>query len=243
MRRGRYEHIIAYSGPLDPEDLADIKGVEDEIYAEMAPRIEAAIKAENADAVGAYAAIAKAASDHIAHLVKRTTKPPACKAGCGSCCRSHKILVEEIEVITILRTVEAASNRNFLRARIARSQPTGSAPRTECAMLSPGDKCMVHGVRPITCMTYLSKSRSACRDYCEGRAGLPDGVFMFPHFVSNALYDHGLGPIRSAHGLPGNVYELNSILKRIYGDEEVLKAWLDGKPTVEADLVVATITD
>lgn len=220
--------IDALAAPL--ADRAVLKELEADIYREF-------LALQPNDFSEAAASLAAKLSD----LERLPSRAIACKKGCGHCCKSQRILVEELEVIRLVRSVDASMKRGFIVEQLKRSLPTsagGGPVSTKCSMLSMSDECMVHDSRPITCMTYVAFDRLQCKQYAAGKGGLPD-IPVIRYLASNAFYDVVLPGVRERAQVGKRVYELNSILKRIFNNAALVAAWSSGAPSVEEDLLIS----
>lgn len=173
----------------------------------------------------------------VEQLSRKNEPPVACKKGCDSCCKSMEIFVNEIEVLRIVRHINMSDEKNLLIDQIKNAIPTknGSGnPKIKCSMLSPHGECLVHDSRPSTCIFYLSTNVKECERYANFGGQAPK-IPVYGFIALQAVTDI-IHPLFLTRSQP--IYEINSILNRIYGCSIRLESWSKSKPTTESDLVI-----
>lgn len=170
-------------------------------------------------------------------VVERTGAGPhiACKAGCDYCCRSNAIHLSEVEASVLIAHLQATpeADQEALGQRLANSQPTNNdsrVRRSPCALLVNG-LCSVYEARPMACRTFLSFSAPSCA------AKLRDSELPAQIFPPGIILYHAVCEVMEM-GDEAWVYEINSLLRRVWSDEGKRKAWAAGQGLPETTIAL-----
>lgn len=179
-------------------------------------------------------ALARAAShahtamdDEERRVIARShTAPPACSAGCSSCCHVN-VDVTPPEVLAIAHHLQRTWSREAqitLRQRLAEHAAKTDAlsdderwqAKIPCALLGSDGRCTIHVVRPLRCRAFHSPSASLCQ---EAFAGVGDAAPVRNLLLSSALeaVEAGYDEALAASGVPGEPSRLEGALLRALG--------------------------
>jgi hypothetical protein len=163
---------------------------------------------------------------------------PACKKGCGFCCRVY-VSAGPPEVFALVRAMRALPPEHFaqMRQRIREAAAavtqhwSGNYFLTQQCPLLEDDACSLHPVRPDPCRGVSSYSAKACEvsiaAAMEGRdVAVPK---VQEHGVLRALHTHTVWAALKGAGLPYTTYSLNHALDRALDIEDAETRWLDGE--------------
>jgi Fe-S-cluster containining protein len=187
----------------------------------------------------ALAARAAAALDaELGRAEAATAVPPACTAGCWSCCHVHvEATVPEILLaaghLARSRSPEAlAALREDLAAHARRVEPLDDearwAARIPCALLDARGLCSLHEARPLRCRAFHSASADPCRAAFAGPAEpAPEPC---PALVRAAeAVERGYDDALAAAGLPREGYRFEIGLLIALDDPAAGDRWREGQ--------------
>ncbi len=179
-----------------------------------------------------YAALFEAADSEIAAALKALPVAVPCARGCDHCCRFNEIIVSRYEGVLLVRHIEslAPETRALVVARILASQSrSGGGRESPCVLLSP-DGCAAYASRPLPCRAYHSISEPACRARLQKLAPDP------PNVAATRVVEFAALEVSNAAKHP--VYEVNSLLARIYAEPIKIARWAAGDGADEPDLMM-----
>lgn len=155
-----------------------------------------------------------------------------CARGCDHCCRFNEILVSRYEAALLVRHIERLPDAQradvVARIRVARGR-SGGGPEGPCALLC-AEGCSVYASRPLACRAYHSTSEPACRARLHGLAGDP------PNLATTRVVEFAALDVARAAKDP--IYEVNTLLARIYADPDKIARWAAGDAPEEPDLAI-----
>ena len=181
---------------------------------------------------GRFEALYRAVDAEIVAALDASAAVIPCARGCDHCCRFNEIFVSRYEAALLVRYIEGlpAAERSCIVERIqAAGSPSGGGRDSPCALLGP-EGCSVYANRPLPCRAYHSTSEPACRARLEGLAGDP------PNLAATRVVEFAALDVSSAAKHP--IYEVNTLLKRIYADPAKIAPWAAGEGVDEPDLAI-----
>lgn len=144
----------------------------------------------------------------------RDLPEPACRKGCGTCCRIQ-VVATAPEVLMVARYVRAMADgfRKVgidLPARLAAAPVRTDAAGTmalgcECPFLAEGI-CVIYPVRPLACRGHVSFDEEACVAALEGQA--EEVPVSESHRTVRALVQGALQSALRDAGLSWDLYDL-----------------------------------
>lgn len=177
-------------------------------------------------------------------LSKASTSPEAqerdCCAGCNFCCYMP-VDVTSPEAITIADHLKATRSdeevddlKERLRAAETRIRPFSLIEHTKtlvrCELLGEDGLCSIYEVRPLACIGFTSKSRSACEDMFNNPSDLS---ICAPQDVHTKLWTAAtataLKSALFARARDGASYELHSAVRAALEEPKAAQRWGDGE--------------
>lgn len=175
------------------------------------------------------------ADGEIAAAIRTYPIAVPCVRGCDHCCRFNEILVSRYEAALLVRHIEGlpAAERALVLARIQNSRArSGGGRESPCALLG-AEGCSVYEHRPLPCRAYYSTSEPACRARLQGLAGDP------PNLAATRMVE--FGALDVSHAAKHPIYEINTLLARIYADPAKIARWATGEGADEPDLALRAV--
>lgn len=181
-----------------------------------------------------FAALYGAVDAEIATAIKASPIAVPCVRGCDHCCRFNEIIVSRYEAVLLVRHIESLppATRALVVNRIRESRlPSGGGRESPCVLLGP-DGCSVYASRPLPCRAYHSISEPACRARLQELAADP------PNLAATRVVEFAALEVSNAAKHP--IYEVNSLLARIYAEPAKIARWAAGEGADEPDLAMRT---
>lgn len=178
-----------------------------------------------------YRELVEAAEVEIGAMTAQAGAIP-CKAGCNYCCKDERIPLTEREAELIVEHIEQrldpAQKERVVDSILAASAPTTDHANVPCAFLID-ERCAIYESRPLACRTYFSHSVASCDAFYCDKTKVPQR-FSAPKVVEIAVRE----VTRAARH--SRLYEINSLMRRIYSGPGKPAQWLAGGMTDETDL-------
>jgi len=118
------------------------------------------------------------------------------------------------------------------KARVVESiraaAPTSDQASVPCAFLID-ERCTIYADRPLACRSYFSRSVSSCHDFFLDKSRMPQR-FSAPKMVEIAVREVTRAAKHS------KLYEINSLMQRIYADPGKPALWAAEQMSDEGDL-------
>lgn len=177
-----------------------------------------------------YRELLRVADDEIGEMTARAGDIP-CRLGCNYCCKDERITLTEKEAVLAVKHMEAqldAEQKARIVASILASTPTSDQASVPCAFLID-ERCAIYADRPLACRSYFSRSVSSCHDFFLDKSKTPQR-FSAPKMVEIAVRE----VTRAAKY--SKLYEINTLMQRIYADPDKPAQWLSERMSDESDL-------
>ena len=113
-------------------------------------------------------------------------------------------------------------------ASIQAATPTSDQASVPCAFLID-ERCSIYASRPLACRSYFSRSVSSCHDFYLDKSRMPLR-FSAPKMVEMAVREVTRAAKHS------KLYEINSLMQRIYADPAKPVHWVAERMSNESDL-------
>ncbi|OYZ55764.1 MAG: hypothetical protein B7Y21_13950 [Hydrogenophilales bacterium 16-61-112] len=156
-----------------------------------------------------YRELLLVADAEIGEMTARAGDIP-CRLGCNYCCKDERIVLTEKEAVLAVRHVEEqldSEQKTEVVTSILAATPTSDQASVPCAFLID-ERCSIYASRPVVCRSYFSA---------------PKMVEMAVREVTRAAKFSKL-------------YEINSLMQRIYADADKPAHWVAGRMSDESDL-------
>jgi Fe-S-cluster containining protein len=177
-----------------------------------------------------YRELIEVADKEIEYMTAQAGSIP-CAAGCNYCCKDERIPLTEREAELIVEHIERRLSPEA-KARVVESilasTPTTDQANVPCAFLVD-ERCAVYESRPLACRTYFSHSVASCDAFYCDKKKVPQR-FAAPKVVEIAVREV------TRAGKHSRLYEVNSLMRRLYADPGKAAKWLAGEMSDEADL-------
>ena len=154
-----------------------------------------------------------------------------CRLGCNYCCKDEKIVLTEKEAVLAIQHVEkilSIEQKARVVASILAAAPTSDEASVPCAFLID-ERCSIYESRPLACRSYFSRSVSSCHDFFLDKSQMPLR-FSAPKMVEMAVRE----VTRAAKY--SKLYEVNTLMRRIYADPAKPAQWGAERMSDESDL-------
>ena len=188
-------------------------------------------KSASPDFAGRYRELLRVAHAEIGEMAARAGDIP-CRMGCNYCCKDERIVLTEKEAVLVVQHIEAqldAEQKARVVESIRAAAPTSDQASMPCAFLID-DRCTIYADRPLACRSYFSRSVSACLDdFFLDKSRMPQR-FSAPKMVEIAVREVTRAAKHS------KLYEINSLMQRIYADPDKPARWAAERMSDESDL-------
>lgn len=177
-----------------------------------------------------YRELLRVADAEIAGMTAQAGDIP-CRLGCSYCCKDERITLTEKEAVLVVAHIESqlvAEQKARVVASILASAPTSDQASVPCAFLID-ERCAIYESRPLPCRSYFSRSVSSCHDFYLDKSRMPQR-FSAPKMVEMAVRE----VTRAAKY--SKLYEINTLLQRIYADPAKPAQWAAGQMSDESEL-------
>jgi Fe-S-cluster containining protein len=177
-----------------------------------------------------YRELLEAADAEIGALIAQADGIP-CQAGCSTCCQDERIPLTERDAELIVEHIEQRldhAQKERVIDSIMAAAPTSNQANVRCAFLID-ERCSIYESRPLACRTYFSSSLASCKTFYCDKSKRPSR-FSAPKMIEIAVRE----VTRAAKY--SRLYEINSLLLRIYSEPGKPAQWLAGELTGESDL-------
>jgi Fe-S-cluster containining protein len=177
-----------------------------------------------------YFELLSVADAEIGEMTARAGDIP-CRLGCNYCCKDERITLTEKEAVLAVRHMEAqldAEQKARVVASILASAPTSDQASVPCAFLID-ERCSIYASRPLACRSYFSRSESSCHDFYLDKSKIPQR-FAAPKMVEMAVREVTRAAKHS------KLYEINTLMQRIYASPDKPAQWLSERMSDESDL-------
>ena len=177
-----------------------------------------------------YRELLRVADDEIGEMTARAGDIP-CRLGCNYCCKDERITLTEKEAVLAVKHMEAqldAEQKARIVASILASTPTSDRASVPCAFLID-ERCAIYADRPLACRSYFSRSVSSCHEFFLDKSKTPQR-FSAPKMVEIAVRE----VTRAAKY--SKLYEINTLMQRIYADPDKPAQWAAERMSDESDL-------
>lgn len=212
-----------------PDLLASGSAVADKVLARLNASWNQS-KSALPDFAGRYRELLRVADAEIGEMTARAGDLP-CRAGCNYCCKDERIVLTEREAVLAVRHVETqfdAQQKARVVASILAAAPTSDQASVPCAFLVD-ERCAIYADRPLACRSYFSRSESSCHDFYLDKSRMPQR-FSAPKMVEIAVREVTRAAKHS------KLYEINTLMQRIYADPGKPALWAAERMSVESDL-------
>lgn len=187
-------------------------------------------KSASAGSAERYRELLHAADAEIGEMISRAGDIP-CRAGCNYCCKDERIVLTEKEAVLVVKHIEEALNMEQ-KARVVASMlaaaPTSDQASVPCTFLID-ERCVIYASRPLACRSYYSRSVSSCQDFYQDKSKTPQR-FAAPKMVELAVREVTRAAKHS------KLYEINTLMQRIYADPAKPAQWAAERMSDESDL-------
>lgn len=177
-----------------------------------------------------YRELLLVADAEIGEMTARAGDIP-CRLGCNYCCKDERIVLTEKEAVLAVKHIEEqldSEQKAKVVASILAATPTSDQASVPCAFLID-ERCSIYASRPVVCRSYFSHSVSSCHDFFLDKSRVPQR-FSAPKMVEMAVRE----VTRAAKF--SKLYEINSLMQRIYADADKPAHWVAGRMSDESDL-------
>jgi len=177
-----------------------------------------------------YRELLRVADAEIGEMAARAGDIP-CRAGCNYCCKDERIVLTEKEAVLVVKHVEEqldAERKAKVVSSILVAAPTNDQASVPCAFLID-ERCSIYADRPLACRSYFSRSVSSCHDFFLDKSRMPQR-FSAPKMVEIAVREVTRAAKHS------KLYEINSLMQRIYADPDKPARWTAERMSDESDL-------
>jgi Fe-S-cluster containining protein len=182
------------------------------------------------DAADRYRELLNVADTEIATMTAQVSGLP-CRAGCNFCCRDERIVLTEKEAVLAVQHVEQQLDPE-LKARVVASiqaaAPTSDQASVACAFLIDA-RCAIYADRPLACRSYFSRSVASCEVFFHDKSQMPQ------RFAAPKLVEIAVREVTRA-GKHSKLYEINTLMRRLYADPNKPQQWTTGAISDEHDL-------
>jgi Fe-S-cluster containining protein len=177
-----------------------------------------------------YRELLRAADAEIGEMTAQAGDIP-CRMGCNYCCKDERIVLTEKEAVLAVKHVEEqldAEQKARVVASILAAAPTSDQASVPCAFLVD-ERCAIYADRPLACRSYFSRSVSSCEVFFVDKSQMPQR-FSAPKMVEMAVREVTRAAKHS------KLYEINSLMRRIYADPARPAQWAAEQMSDERDL-------
>jgi len=177
-----------------------------------------------------YRELMRVAEAEIGEMAAQAGDIP-CRMGCNYCCKDERIVLTEKEAVLAVKHVEEqldTAQRGRVVESILASTPTSDQASVPCAFLID-ERCAIYADRPLACRSYFSRSVSSCHDFFLDKSRMPQR-FSAPKMVEVAVREVTRAAKHS------KLYEINSLMQRIYADPDKPALWAAERMSDESDL-------
>lgn len=212
-----------------PDLLASGTAVADKVLARLNTSWNQS-KSASPDFTGRYRELLRVADAEIGEMTSRAGDIP-CRAGCNYCCKDERIVLTEKEAVLVVRHVETqldAQQKARVVESILAAAPTSDQASMPCAFLVD-ERCAIYADRPLACRSYFSRSESSCHDFYLDKSRMPQR-FSAPKMVEIAVREVTRAAKHS------KLYEINTLMQRIYSDPGKPALWAAERMSDESDL-------
>jgi Fe-S-cluster containining protein len=179
---------------------------------------------------GRYRELLRVADAEIGAMTAQAGDIP-CRLGCHYCCKDERITLTEKEAVLAVRHIEeqlGPEQKAAVVASILASAQTSDRASVPCAFLVD-ERCAIYENRPLACRSYFSRSESSCHDFFLDKTKMPQR-FAAPKMVEMAVRE----VTRAARH--SKLYEINTLMQRIYADPAKPAQWAAERMSDESDL-------
>ena len=184
----------------------------------------------------------------IATAFDESALKPACKAGCAFCCyykveaRAHEMLLikEYMRKHFSTETIAAVLQRAEENSRVIRTITPEQHLTTNlrCALLE-NNQCTIYPVRPFRCRNFHSTDAQACEHSFNNPADMEMATGMVEDAAILAdAHTQGFEAATEKSGRDNRVYDFNTALVEVFGDDQTLKRYQRGKKTFQHALEI-----
>ena len=187
-------------------------------------------KSASPDFSDRYRELLRVAEAEIGEMAARAGDIP-CRLGCTYCCKDERIVLTEKEAVLVVRHIEeqlGTEQKVRVVESIRASTPTSDQASVPCAFLID-ERCTIYADRPLACRSYFSRSVSSCHDFFLDKSRMPQR-FSAPKMVEIAVREVTRAAKHS------KLYEINSLMQRIYADPDKPALWAAERMSDESDL-------
>lgn len=187
-------------------------------------------KAATPAAADRYRELLLVADAEIGEMTSKARDIP-CRLGCNYCCKDERIVLTEKEAVLAVQHVEetlGVEQKNQVIASIQAAAPTSDQASVPCAFLID-ERCSIYQSRPLACRSYFSHSVSSCQDFFTDKSKTPQR-FAAPKMVELAVREVTRAAKHS------KLYEINTLMQRIYADPAKPVQWAAERMSDETDL-------
>ena len=212
-----------------PDLLASGTAVADKVLARLNTTWNQS-KSASPDFSDRYRELLRVAEAEIGEMAARAGDIP-CRLGCTYCCKDERIVLTEKEAVLVVRHIEeqlGAEQKVRVVESIRASAPTSDQASVPCAFLID-ERCTIYADRPLACRSYFSRSVSSCHDFFLDKSRMPQR-FSAPKMVEIAVREVTRAAKHS------KLYEINSLVQRIYADPGKPAQWAAERMSDESDL-------
>ena len=212
-----------------PDLLASGTAVADKVLARLNATWNQS-KSASPDFSGRYRELLRVADAEIGEMAARAGDIP-CRLGCNYCCKDERIVLTEKEAVLVVQHIEAqldAEQKARVVASIRAAAPTSDQASVPCAFLID-ERCAIYAKSALACRSYFSRSVSSCHDFFLDKSRMPQR-FSAPKMVEIAVREVTRAAKHS------KLYEINSLMQRIYADPDKPTQWAAERMSDESDL-------
>lgn len=212
-----------------PDLLASGTAVADKVLARLNTTWNQS-KSASPDFSDRYRELLRVAEAEIGEMAARAGDIP-CRLGCTYCCKDERIVLTEKEAVLVVRHIEeqlGTEQKVRVVESIRASTPTSDQASVPCAFLID-ERCTIYADRPLACRSYFSRSVSSCHDFFLDKSRMPQR-FSAPKMVEIAVREVTRAAKHS------KLYEINSLMQRIYADPDKPALWAAERMSDESDL-------
>ncbi len=177
-----------------------------------------------------YRELLHVADTEIGNMTAQAGDLP-CRMGCNYCCKDERIVLTEKEAVLAVQHVEQAldaEQKAKVVASILAAGQTSDQASVPCAFLID-ERCSIYASRPLACRSYFSRSVTSCHDFFVDKSKTPQR-FSAPKMVEMAVREVTRAAKHS------KLYEINTLMQRIYADADKPTQWSAERITNESDL-------
>ena len=212
-----------------PDLLASGTAVADKVLARLNTSWNQS-KSASPDFADRYRELLRVADVEIGEMTARAGDLP-CRLGCTYCCKDERIVLTEKEAVLAVKHVEEqldAEQKARVVESIMAAAPTSDQASVPCAFLVD-ERCAIYADRPLVCRSYFSRSVASCHDFFLDKSRMPQR-FSAPKMVEVAVREVTRAAKHS------KLYEINSLMQRIYADPGKPALWAAEQMSDEGDL-------